>query len=865
MKPMKYVLAFIIFFTFQSLFGQFTDDFTDVDFSNNPTWIGDDSVFVVFDNVGNMQLRSNKTTASSSFYLSTPSTQATIGQWEFYTRLAFNPSSANFVDVYLTSDQSNLLSPTINGYFVRIGGTTDEISLYKKVAGVATEIVDGIDGVTNVSNNLLKIKVTCTATNDWELERDISGIGSTYFSEGIINDASILTSSFFGVSITQSTASFFQKHYFDDFYLGPIIFDLTPPVLVSATAISATQIDVIFNESVTQISAETIGNYGISPAEMVLNAVLDGVDPTLVHLTITQPLTNGTTYTLNTNAINDLEGNNSGNQSTQFTFLVSETPIKGDVVLSEFVCDESPTIGLPQVEYVEIYNRSSKYFNLQNWKLGDAASDGTIQQTWLAPGEYKILCSTANVDTFTMTIPVGVTSFPSLNNAGDDLVLKDDNGMIMDKISYTDSWYQDPLKADGGYSIELINPNDPCSGEDNWKASLAILGGTPGAINSVYDITADTQAPTIIELLAIAPNLLTITFNEGMDSTLLMNALASFSPNLTVSNTYILDPFPSQFTYQFIENLVGSQTYTIQLNNIADCWMNATSLSGTFALAENPSKGDVVINEILFDPYTGGYDWIEVYNTSSKLIDLKDWQIANFDNDTIANNKIIESHFFLQPNQYAVIGKDSSFVKQNYPAAITGTFVHSDLPSLNVDSSTVFLIWNFQIMDRVSYSSDWHFQLLDVTDGVTLERMDPAGISNDQNNWHSAAEAIGFATPGAKNSQYYPALSNGEFSFTSATVSPDNDGFEDVLQINYEMSEPSLLGTFTIYDDRGRKIRELFKSELLATKGTFTWDGVSDLETKTSIGTYIAVFEAFSLDGSLIFTNRKAFVVAGKL
>jgi hypothetical protein len=464
-----------------------------------------------------------------------------------------------------------------------------------------------------------------------------------------------------------------------------------------------------------------------------------------------------------------------------------------------------------------------------------------------------------------MTVPVGVTSFPSLNNAGDDIVLKDDNGVVLDKISYTDDWYQDPLKADGGYSVELINPNDPCSGRDNWKASMAFIGGTPGSINSVFDLTADNQTPVIIDMIALAPNLLTITFNEGMDSTLLMDALVSFSPSLTVSNTYILEPFPSEFTYQFVENLVGSQTYSIVLNSIADCWMNSTTLSGTFALAENPVLGDVVVNEIVFDPYTGGYDWIEVYNTSSKLIDLKDWQIANFDDDTIANNKIISDHFLLGPNQYAVIGKDSSFVKQNYPATIGGTFVYSELPSLNTDSSTVFLIWNFQVMDKVSYTSDWHFQLLDVTDGVSLERMDPEGISNDQNNWHSAAEAIGFATPGGMNSQYYPALTNGEFSFTSAIVSPDNDGFEDVLQVNYEMSEPSLLGTFTIYDDRGRKIRELFKSELLATKGTFAWDGVSDSETKASIGTYVAVFEAFALDGKLMFTKRQAFVVAGKI
>ncbi|MEY3237606.1 MAG: hypothetical protein RI883_1707, partial [Bacteroidota bacterium] len=132
---MKYFLAFFIFLTHQAIFGQFTDDFSDGDLTNNPTWVGDDSVFVIFDNTGNMQLHSNKTIISSSFYLSTPSLQATNGQWEFYTRLAFNTSSANFVDVYLTSDQSNLLSPTLNGYFVRIGGTTDEISLYKKVAG----------------------------------------------------------------------------------------------------------------------------------------------------------------------------------------------------------------------------------------------------------------------------------------------------------------------------------------------------------------------------------------------------------------------------------------------------------------------------------------------------------------------------------------------------------------------------------------------------------------------------------------------------------------------------------------------------------------------------------------------------------
>jgi hypothetical protein len=219
----------------------------------------------------------------------------------------------------------------------------------------------------------------------------------------------------------------------------------------------------------------------------------------------------------------------------------------------------------------------------------------------------------------------------------------------------------------------------------------------------------------------------------------------------------------------------------------------------------------------------------------------------------------------LFPKQYVVVGADSTFAKQNYAFAVTGNFLDADLPSYNNDSSTVYLINNTLVMDKVSYTDDWHFKLLDVTDGVSLERINFEGPSSNLNNWHSAAEAVSWATPGGQNSQYFPAGSSGEFSYTSSTFSPDSDGFEDVLQINYEMEEPGLLGTFTIYDDRGRLIMELFKNELLGTSGTFKWDGVKENGTKTTIGTYVGVFEAFKVDGGQKYGKRKVFVVSGKL
>jgi flagellar hook assembly protein FlgD len=159
---------------------------------------------------------------------------------------------------------------------------------------------------------------------------------------------------------------------------------------------------------------------------------------------------------------------------------------------------------------------------------------------------------------------------------------------------------------------------------------------------------------------------------------------------------------------------------------------------------------------------------------------------------------------------------------------------------------------------------DWHFQLLDDFDGKSLERIDPFGQSNDLKNWHTAAEAVSFATPGSQNSQYSVGQESGKITLTSDTFSPDNDGIEDIMQFNYEMEEAGMIGTIRIFDDRGRLIKDLVKSELLATKGSFNWDGITEKNQKASIGTYIVFFETFNSEG-MVFISRKSFVLAGKL
>lgn len=859
---MKKIILFFLLAAFSPVFAQIQDNFSDNDFSSNPTWLGDDSVFVVADDGGNLKLRSNKIIASSTFYLSSANSLSTNTQWEFALRLAYNTSSTNFVDMYLTADQSNLLAANLNGYFVRIGGTSDEISLYKNVNGSITKIIDGIDGATNVSNNNLKIKVICSATNDWTLERDNSGTGNSYTLEGTINDNTVSGSSFFGIKITQSTASFFQKHFLDDVYVGPIILDVAAPTIVSATVLDASTIDVLFSENVEQVSAENEVNYSL-PSYTISSATRDAVNLSLVHLTLASPLANGTTNTLTITGVSDLFSNAIVSESVNVSLLVSDIPAKGDVIITEFYADPSPKIGLPSVEYVEIYNKSTKIFNLNGWKLADNSSAGTISDAWILPGEYKILCSSSAVDSFPN--PISVTSFPSQNNSGDNVVLRySDNTTIIDSVVWADTWYKDEIKKDGGYSLELINLNDPCSDFNNWSASNAIIGGTPGAQNSIFDANPDITAPTILEITAIEPNYLSVTFNEGMDSTSLENAGIVAGPGLSLTNIYVTNEFTNNALIEFNEDFVGSQIYTIAIQNVADCWNNSTTINTTFTLPEEATVGDIIINEILSDPITGGYDFVELFNKSNKLINLNNYQLANFDNDSIANNKTIEVNYILYPNDYVVITQDSTSLKQIYANAVSGKFIQMSLPTYSNDSSTVFLVKQFTTLDKVSYEDDWHFALLDDQDGKSLERIDPNGKSNDKNNWHTASSVSGYATPGKINSQLMYGEDLGEITLTNSIFSPDNDGFEDVLQINYQMINAGKLASISIYDDKGRVIKKLVTSEIIGNEGTFNWDGVTENNQKASIGAYVLLFEAFDTNGGTIL-KKLPFVVAGKL
>ena len=846
---------------------QVSDAFEDGDFTLGPTWTGTDAFFAVADDAGNNRLRSNSPDAAN-YYLSTPTTLVDDVQWEFFFDLRFDPSGANYVDVFLLSDVPDLAAAQ-NGYFLRIGDTDDQLVLYRLAAGTVQSMsvsspVGGLGG----SSNPFRVKMT----------RSVDGVFTLYFDDGNTGvyalagssapDLSTTTTVAFGLHIEQSTAdAAINNHFFDDFSVGPIPVDNTPPTLVSATAISATQADLVFSEPVDAITAAESLHYTMDCGATVNGASV--LNATMVRITFAPALVSGTDCIVMVDGVLDLAGNASVNATAGFLYFVPDVALPGEVLINEIMADPSPPVGLPDAEFVEIFNTTTdKTFDLAGWFYSDGGDEFTLPAATLPPGGHVIITSAANVAALSA---FGTTVAPSgsvsLTNTDDPITIKEPGGTTIDAVSYLDDWYNDDVKAAGGWTLERIDPTTPCSSSANWTASNDALGGTPGEQNSMFAIIPDVTAPTLVNVFVNNEAQIELLFSEAMSVSSLFGGSYQFVPSLTID--LVLPLGDDRVRIDLTSPLTIGQLYSVTVTGVTDCVGNTIGAANTltFALPEPALPGDVVINEVLYDPLGSGSDFVELYNRSNKVLSLAGWKLANETDGVIGSATVITSAaFLLMPGEYALIAENTDNVADQYALSHTDRFVQADMPSYN-NGEGVVVLQDVQgdTLDRFAYNDDLHFELLNSVDGVSLERVNPDRPASESTNWHSAAEAVGYATPGYLNSQYSEnPTPSGELTIDPAIFSPDNDGYQDLLTVAYELDEPGFTGTMSVFDVAGREMVKLMDNELLGTSGTVSWNGVMESGDLARMGAYIVVFEAFDLQGH-VERFRETVALAHKL
>ncbi len=546
-----------------------------------------------------------------------------------------------------------------------------------------------------------------------------------------------------------------------------------------------------------------------------------------------------------------------------------------DVVINEIMADPSPGIALPEWEYIELYNTSADAININKWEIiigkKELPFDDDIV---IQPDGYLILCHNDAIGDLSQYGNChGFSSF-QITNSGSSVSLIDENDRLISTVSFDLSWHSATYKKDGGWSLEQIDAFNPCAGKKNWGSSIDRNGGSPGKMNSIAG--ENVIPPKLDHIIVSSHNEIEVFFNQNMNF-----------ESLQKTNNYIiteLDLYPEKietikhkndyvkltFDYIFEEG----KLYTLNINNVNNCndIPPENEINARFGMPSEVGCNDIIINEILFHPISPGVEYLELYNRSDKIIDLKDIMFGTikktFPNppDTTLKEICAESRIIL-PHSYIVLSLDQEIIKEQYLNSNPENNPFLDVESFptlpNEEGHVMICDQNRMKIDEMNYSDKMHYDLLSITQGVSLERISTENHSLDENNWHSASFNFNYGTPGYRNSMAQDvtdAVGNG-ISIIPEVFSPDGDGYNDICGIHYKFDNNGYCMNVKIFNSDGLLVRNLFNDNLVSGEGVIHWDGRDDNNSSVSIGIYIIQTELFDLNGN-VDRRRNVVVVA---
>jgi hypothetical protein len=540
-----------------------------------------------------------------------------------------------------------------------------------------------------------------------------------------------------------------------------------------------------------------------------------------------------------------------------------QEPAVHQIVITEIMADPNPCVMLPDAEYIELYNRGSSAVDLKDWQIELGSHKKVLATARMDPGEYLIVCDGDHeslLRVFGRTLPV--RNMPAVVNTGQTITLKSPNGAVIHTVTFSDGWYQNRQKSQGGWSIEIIDPDNPCGYSENWSESLDIRGGTPGQKNSTDASRPDLSLPVLLRATLPSDSSVLLLFSERMDSsTILSPWLYSADKGLMHPSAVVpVGPDYNAVLLYYAERFQTSTSYTLTvLNTLKDCAGNTLTPDAVvhFAVSGMPEKDDIVINEILFNPRTGNSEFIELYNRSSRALNLENLAIALADSHSgeIKRTVSLKKYpYLLFPGNYVVITDHAISLPENcirqYPASIVEINGLFALP----DEEGFLVLFNefSRAIDEVRYAASMHTEFLQDAEGVSLERTDFDKPSGSPQNWHSASTASGYSTPCRMNSQaMHEDIPPAEVILSPQVFSPDNDGVDDQMILHIQTHEPGCSASILIFDMNGRKIRNLTSRILLGTDEYFTWDGISDEHEPADPGIFIFYIEICSPMGKV--------------
>jgi hypothetical protein len=526
-----------------------------------------------------------------------------------------------------------------------------------------------------------------------------------------------------------------------------------------------------------------------------------------------------------------------------------------------------------QLEFVELLNRSDKRVDLSSFQISDSRRKPVrIAEVtaWIEPGGHAVLVKSGEAfdNRFPFSNRIELAGWPTLNNSGDAVLLWQ-NGVVTDSVEYFASW------GGNDVSLERLDPAGPSDVATNWAESIDRSGGTPGLVNSVF--SRDEVAPRVIFCQEQIDGSLAVYFSEPID------------PESVVPSAFQLDTGVFPVSAHLDESL---QTAILQLETLKHAVQvivrGVSDPSGNLVTPEEidiawlARTGDLVINEIMYEPLSDDFDgrpnqteYVELIVRSDRPIALRGLELTgpirengHRDSTPLEGRRIALRRgslvlVYALPNS----GEDPLAAFEELPRSDPDLIlmpIASRSLSFGNNGDTIRLaLENGDEIDEVNYSPPWHLPERIDTRGVALERIAPNGPSTQPENWSSSVDPSG-GTPGRRNSiesTPNPGPRSSVLTVTPSPFSPDADGFGDTVTITVNIDHPTGVLRAWIFDVGGRTIRELVQAAPVGQSSHWIWDGRNNEGELQNRGVYIVLVEVTNLRAGYLIRDKKPVVL----
>ncbi len=824
---------------------QFFDDFSD-DSSGLVCWNGDTAHFrytsstaIPVEQRPALQLN---TTGSGKSVIYALQPWNSMMEWSAWFKLSFNPSASNHVRFYLTGSTS-FPAITEDAVFIGVGMDNDLVGLYYESAGQTVPLIIDTVNIYNQSTNQLRFKVVCKS-NHWFLYTNPTGGNTLTLVDSIFYPVTP-DIALAGVEC-RYTSSNATKFYVDDVLCGGLTIDTLSPFLREFSLKDPFQISLKFSEPIHSSNSQNLAGFTVSnPVGKPLLCVITDSDPSTVHLHYPFAFPDGQQLTLTLCGITDRAGNVMVDSVISFTWY---TALRNDVLITEIMADPSPAVKLPESEYIEINNVASFDISLCGWTLWIDNTRIPLPCMVLPGDGYLLLVNENDTSLWEGYTYMAGLSKLQLKNEGACLALQDFKGNLVHAVCYLSAWHATTHQADGGYSLELKDSENPCDQTGTWCSSRDVTGGTPGKQNSFFNPFSDIKAPATLKVSVINDMLLQVSFSEPLDT--MRNMLILFEvENIpgAISSFSLKTPLYNQVDFHLAEHLLPDKIYhLVQKDTLKDCAGNfSLGAKLPFGIPAIPDSADLVFNEIMFIPSVYGEEYIELYNNSNRIIDLSMCVLARIDTLEMVVEDIYpltDQVALLFPDDYAVITRNVDKVLANHPNAKPGkVHLSSKLPSLP-DQGGDYIIsgQNGRWLDRMTFLPAFHAPGISDTRGIALERLSVSMSGSRRENWYSASAASGWATPTRSNSQGpSSSLIAGKPRVEPSWFSPHSTLKNNLAFVFLDEIPVGTRAGIIVVDESGRTVRHLLRESIAASGDCIPWDGTCNNGALCPGGVYI--------------------------